>query len=280
MDNKELPIKLATKFGILFCSIIFGLIILYQLLIGLKSIDEKLVGLILFVALFGLYWVFRRYTKNLLLFFILLFSCIWLIPTIQYWVYENNNNTYLSSDTFKSNISTFVNEKIDGKLSVNDIDVIINNLLSDSNRIVFFDNLIIDSIYKIDVKSGFGLKQPDAKVIISKGDSLQTILHFSNSLFLTSKNLVQGLLNEKDRLQFLTSLKSVDMKIPYNQFVVEAFFGFVNGDISPTRNIPKVLAQLQIFLLLILTSFIFNSFGDLNLGFKAKSKQKKDIEIL
>ena len=244
----------------------------YILIEGTSSISKWEIGILFFIFLIFIYSKIYKIFNNIGYFFSLLFIAIWLIPTIEYKLYENNPENYRFTEDFKNSVSSFAKEKIKGELSLNELNLILiemnklinKALIKDTNKqypseeIYHKDTILIPEPIKLKFKSLFSILSAKYNLELIKNDTTKTTLFIKTEFRPTDHEIIESLEYEIQQQKHISNLISGIYKIPFSQFLVESITCFNSNDISPTRNLPKLLNALHILIILCITNIFIN----------------------
>lgn len=250
----------------------------YILIEGTLSVSRWEIGILFFLFLIFTYSKIYKIFNNIGYFFSLLFIAIWLIPTIEYKLYENNPENYRFTEDFKNSVSSLAKEKIKGELKLSELNyikiemnkVIKKALISDTNKqypseeiykmcnSYHKDTILIPEPIKLKFNRLFSILDAKYNLELIKNDSTKTTLFIKTEIIPTDYEIIKSLEYEIQKQNHISNLISGIYKIPYSQFLVESITCFNSNDISPTRNLPKVLNALHILIILCITTIFIN----------------------
>ena len=269
------------KIDVLFYSLLHFSFVVYTLFSGASNISRWWTGLTFFATLCCIYIFLKERFKNVGFFLSLLFMAFWLIPTVEFILYENNPKNYRVSENFKNSEAILAKDKLKGQLGITDLDKILlemNKISKESLakrkpestmdditgmvNIYRMKVLKIPEPIKLNIRKKFSIIMGKIEIDLIKNKSTKTTLFLKTDFpELTDNEIIESLNRKREEQLLLMNLKSGLTRIPYSEFLIDAVSTFSSDDISPSRNLPKALNGLQALIMVLLTSIIINSFG-------------------
>lgn len=256
--------------------------IVITLFSGASNFSKWITGFIFLVSLIYTYIISQGRYKNVGFFLSLLFMAFWLIPTVEFILYEHNPKNYRVSEEFKKSEAILAEEKSKGHLEISDLDKILIEMNKISNagwarrkpgsspeditgmlNIYACKVILIPEPIKLNLRDKFSIySMKRFELDLVKNDSTKTTL-FMKTIFPrpSDHEIIESLKREREEQLLMLDLKSGFTHIPYSEFLIDAVTAFSSDDISPTRNLPKALNGLQALIMVFLTTMIINSFG-------------------
>jgi 4-amino-4-deoxy-L-arabinose transferase-like glycosyltransferase len=232
--------------------------------------------------------VLRKKYKNIGVFLLFVFSAFWLIPTVEFDLYKTNNNYYQESTTFKENQKKFATELSNNKINfkdLNNIQIEIEKIIESKKEettnksrdisqilnLVKIDSLFIPELVELSCeRDNSFISQGVFSFTLKTRDSLETILKIKSEFpWPSDSEIIEKIEFEKSQQLNYEKTISGQNRIYYSQFLIEAITCFSSGDISPSRNIVKLINGLEGLLLLFITTILINSVGS---GLKIEKK--------
>lgn len=270
-------------FVVVFLSYVLSYI--YTAISGAYHLPFWSFGILIFLFLTTIFFMFRKKFKGLLTFLILIFFSIWIYPTSTYLLYQNNSNNYDISDSFIENEILLINEKAQTKIPLSELKRIREYLKKEN---------VEESPKFIEIPERYNFKylivglSGRVLLTISKNDSIETELSYlgrpprPTGRIEDSENqkhrnvLILGALNrEISGLEKSLNFSPTKIeKLPYSEFWTESIIAFSSGDIKPARNMVKILNSIQIISALFISTILLNTVNN-NLSVKRRKKKKK-----
>jgi len=271
---------------------ILNLILALAFIIGnvFNGITDKYInsiGILSSIIFLYTFLVLRKKHENIGVFLLFVFSAFWLIPTIEFNLYKSNNNFYQESPTFKENQKIIATELSNKKIKFEDLDKIQTELkkiietkreektyksrdINEILNIFKIDSLFIPELVELRYELNSSMSHGNYILTLKTRDSLETILKINTEFSRPADfEIIEKIELEKSQQLIYENTISGQKRIYYSQFLIEAITCFSSGDLSPTRNIVKLLNGIEGLLLLFITTILINSVGS---GLSIKKK--------
>lgn len=256
---------------------------------GGSNISKWLTGFTFSIILLLVYRWLKKYLDNIGVLLLFVFLSFWLVPTLQYILYESNPKYYTISHNFKKNEALLAKELSKGQLSVKDLNKIITFFKNNTQlkkitiegregavRWINLDSIkimYVPEAIKFSYEKNYAINRGAYTLVFNKGDSLITTLKFKSDFPITWFNiLVDEIEIERNKQQELLDMQTKFDHIPYSDFLIDSITAFSSGDISPSRNSTKILNGLQALLILFITTMVINSMSG---GLVVKKKERR-----
>ncbi|PCJ98717.1 MAG: hypothetical protein COA50_00275 [Flavobacteriaceae bacterium] len=257
-------------FGFAFVLSLYIISIIYEAITGAYNVPIRSLGILLFLFFIAVFILLKKHYKGLHKFLVLLFISLYIYPTATYFLFQHNPKYYNISDSFFENEISLIQENTKNNIPVKDLKRIRKHLekefIGRGPKFIeipekyTFDYLLVGSM------------NGKWSLTISKNDSVETEIRYMGPPSIFKPLILDALDREIDDLELLINFNSRKVKnLPFSEFWIESIFSFHFGDITPGRNLTKILNVLSLIPPFFMIIIIRNNFSRL----KGKYKKKK-----